>query len=85
MANFCLPTRAQDRPTAKEVAARDWSTYEGKLLRLEPDGGIPADNPVINGVRSHIYGYGHRNIQGLAFGPDGRLYASEPGPVPTTS
>jgi hypothetical protein len=44
------------------------------------DGAIPADNPSIAGVRSHVYTYGHRNIQGLVFGPDGTLYASEHGP-----
>lgn len=80
LANYCLPNRAQDLPGASEVAARDWSTYQGKLLRIEPDGSIPADNPVLGGVRSHIYTYGHRNIQGLAFAADGLLYASEHGP-----
>jgi PQQ-dependent dehydrogenase (s-GDH family) len=77
--NYCLPNRAQDLPTAGEVAARDWSTYQGKILRLELDGAIPADNPMIRGVRSHIYSYGLRNPQGLAFGPAGRLYAAEHG------
>ena len=80
LANYCLPNRAQDLPSAAEIQARDWSTYQGKLLRLNPDGSIPDDNPVIGGVRSHIYTYGHRNIQGLAFAPDGKLYASEHGP-----
>jgi len=36
-------------------------------LRLNTDGSIPADNPELNGVRSHIYSYGHRNAQGLVF------------------
>ena len=78
--NYCLPNRAQDLPTAAEIAARDWSTYAGKILRIDLDGSIPADNPTINGVRSHIYSYGHRNPQGLAFGPTGLLYSSEHGP-----
>ena len=43
------------------------------------DGSIPADNPVLNGVRSHVFAYGNRNPQGMAFGPDGRLYESEHG------
>jgi PQQ-dependent dehydrogenase (s-GDH family) len=34
---------------------------------------------VLNGVRSHVFTYGHRNPQGMAFGPDGRLYESEHG------
>jgi PQQ-dependent dehydrogenase (s-GDH family) len=80
LANYCRPNRSQDLPTAAHVAARDWSTYEGKILRLNLDGSIPADNPTLNGVRSHIYTYGHRNPQGLAFGPTGLLYSSEHGP-----
>ena len=80
LANYCMPIRSQDLPTAAQVAARDWSTYEGKVLRLNLDGSVPADNPTLNGVRSHIYTYGHRNPQGLGFGPTGLLYSSEHGP-----
>jgi PQQ-dependent dehydrogenase (s-GDH family) len=77
---WCEPIEAQRLPTRAEVRARDWSAYVGKVLRLNPDGSIPADNPVLDGVRSHVYSYGHRNAQGIVFGPDGRLYASEQGP-----
>lgn len=80
LGNFCKPIRAQDLPTAADVKAHDWETYQGKILRINPDGSIPSDNPLLAGVRSHIYTYGHRNAQGLAFGPDGQLYASEHGP-----
>jgi PQQ-dependent dehydrogenase (s-GDH family) len=80
LVNYCTPIKSQDLPTAAHVAARDWSTYEGKILRLELDGSIPADNPLLNGVRSHVFSYGHRNPQGLGFGPTGVLYASEHGP-----
>lgn len=80
LANFCGPIRAQDLPSAEDIRTRDWSTYQGKVLRMNLDGSIPADNPVLAGVRSHIYTYGHRNPQGLAFGPVGVLYASEHGP-----
>jgi PQQ-dependent dehydrogenase (s-GDH family) len=79
LANYCNPIRAQELPTAAQVAARDWSSYQGKILRLNVDGTIPSDNPVINGVRSHVYSYGHRNPQGLVFGPTGLLYESEHG------
>ncbi len=46
---------------------------------MNPDGSIPDDNPAINGVRSHIFTYGHRNAQGIAVGPSGDLYISEHG------
>jgi PQQ-dependent dehydrogenase (s-GDH family) len=80
LANACIPNRAQQVPSASEVAERDWMKYQGKLLRVNLDGTIPADNPVIAGVRSHIYSYGHRNIQGITFGPDGKVYTAEHGP-----
>jgi len=78
--NFCLPIEAQRLPTQAEIAARDYSSYVGKSLRLNLDGSIPEDNPTLKGVRSHVYTYGHRNPQGLAFAPDGTLYESEHGP-----
>jgi PQQ-dependent dehydrogenase (s-GDH family) len=80
LANFCNPIRAQALPSAGDVRARNWSAYQGKVLRLNQDGSIPADNPVLDGVRSHIHSYGYRNPQGLAFGPGGQLYASDHGP-----
>jgi PQQ-dependent dehydrogenase (s-GDH family) len=79
LAYYCVPIRAQELPTAADVQARNWRGYEGKILRVNLDGSIPDDNPLLNGVRSHVYSYGHRNPQGLAFGPDGRLYESEHG------
>jgi PQQ-dependent dehydrogenase (s-GDH family) len=77
---FCLPILAQELPTAAEVSASDWSRYPGKVLRLNLDGSIPSDNPTLAGVQSHVYTYGHRNIQGLAAGPQGQLYGAEHGP-----
>ena len=78
--NLCNANHAQDLPTAAEVKAKDWSHYQGKILRIELDGSIPADNPMIDGVRSHVFTWGHRNPLGLVFGPNGRLYESEHGP-----
>ena len=58
--------------------SQDLSSPNGKILRLNPDGTIPADNPFPN---SPVYSYGHRNPQGLAWQPGtGRLYATEHGP-----
>lgn len=78
--NRCNDILSQDLPTAAEVTAQNWSNYPGKILRMNLDGTIPSDNPVINGVRSHIYSYGHRNVQGLVFSPGGALFACEHGP-----
>ncbi|MDP8997628.1 MAG: PQQ-dependent sugar dehydrogenase [Pseudomonadota bacterium] len=80
LANWCIPIEAQRLPTAAEMAAKDYFSYQGKSLRMNLDGTIPADNPVLNGVQSHVFTYGHRNMQGISFGPDGTLYASEHGP-----
>ena len=79
LAYYCVPNRAQELPTAAAVKAHTWDAYQGKILRINLDGSIPADNPVLAGVRSHVFTYGHRNPQGMAFAPDGRLYESEHG------
>jgi glucose/arabinose dehydrogenase len=55
----------------------------GKVLRLTPDGGVPADNPFAGreGHRPEIYTLGHRNSLGLAFHPGtGELWQNENGP-----
>jgi PQQ-dependent dehydrogenase (s-GDH family) len=80
LANYCNRIRSQDLPTAAAVRAKDWTNYQGKILRMNLDGSIPADNPIFAGVRSHIYAIGLRNVQGMVFGPGGRLFASEHGP-----
>jgi glucose/arabinose dehydrogenase len=60
------------------AAAQDLKTLSGKILRINPDGNIPSDNPIPG---SPIYSYGHRNPQGLAWQPGTkRLYATEHGP-----
>lgn len=45
----------------------------GKILRMTRTGGIPSDNP----FGTHIWSYGHRNPQGLAFDSRGRLWQQE--------
>jgi len=59
------------------AASQNPVALSGKVLRLNLDGTIPADNPVPG---SPVWTSGHRNAQGLVFGPNGRLYASEHGP-----
>ncbi len=76
----CNLDRAQELPTPEALSASDYQAYQGKILRLNLDGSVPDDNPVLGGVRSHIFSYGHRNPQGLAFGPTGVLFSSEQGP-----
>ncbi len=71
----CLEIRSQYLPTSSS----DYSDYKGKILRLNLDGTIPSDNPTLNGIKSHVYTYGHRNAQGIVFGSNGMLYSSEHG------
>jgi len=78
--NYLRHNEAQTLPTAEQLAAGDHFAYQGKVLRFATDGSIPADNPTIEGVQSHIFTVGHRNAQGLAVGPDGTLYVNEHGP-----
>lgn len=63
--------------------AQDLSTTLGKIVRINPDGSIPKDNPFARttGARPEIYSYGHRNVQGAAIEPStGRLWTVEHGP-----
>ncbi|GAB3904455.1 PQQ-dependent sugar dehydrogenase [Kibdelosporangium lantanae] len=53
--------------------AQDNNSLNGKILRINPDGSIPADNPFGNAVWSK----GHRNPQGLDFDSKGRLWEAE--------
>ncbi|MFZ4058346.1 MAG: PQQ-dependent sugar dehydrogenase, partial [Ferruginibacter sp.] len=87
--NACDSLESQYIISAAELAAGNLRCYSGKILRLNVDGSIPSDNPIINGVKSHIWSYGHRNPQGLSFQkssnnvlvPKGKLYSSEQGPA----
>lgn len=73
---------SQGERNQKELA-QDLEVLQGKLVRLNLDGTLPADNPFADGpgVRRVIWSYGHRNMQGLAVDPrTGRLWQSEHGP-----
>lgn len=63
--------------------AQDPQTLRGKVLRITPEGEVPADNPFVGreGYRPEIFTLGHRTITGLAEHPGtGRLWAVEMGP-----
>ncbi|MFQ6025343.1 MAG: PQQ-dependent sugar dehydrogenase [Nitrosopumilaceae archaeon] len=62
---------------ANSAAAQDLNSLSGKILRINPDGTIPDDNPF---PASPVYSYGHRNPQGLDWDPEtGKLVISEHG------
>ena len=62
--------------------AQDRNSLNGKILRLNTDGSVPSDNPVIGGTRNIVYSMGHRNPQGIAIrsGTD-QVFAIEHGPA----
>lgn len=66
----------------KFTPAQDMKANLGKIVRLNPDGSVPAGNPFADqgGVTAQIWSLGHRNILGLAFDSAGRLWNQEMGP-----
>ena len=54
--------------TGMPSLAQDPNSLNGKVLRVNPDGSIPADNPIIAGAagRTAVYTWGNRNPQGIA-------------------
>lgn len=62
--------------------SQDMSSNMGKIVRLYPDGSIPEDNPFVDqeGALPEIWSLGHRNILGIAFDAEGRLWNNEMGP-----
>jgi len=62
--------------------AQDFSINRGQVIRIRPDGSIPADNPFVGkpGYRPEVWSYGHRNAQGAALHPvSGKLWTVEHG------
>lgn len=75
-----ITTGDADQP----MLAQDLRAYNGKILRVNDDGGIPSDNPFVRNETAlkEIWSYGHRNPQGIAFQPGtGLLFESEHGPT----
>ena len=63
--------------------AQDMSGNLGKLIRLNDDGSVPADNPFASqgGVAAQVWSLGHRNALGIAFDARGKLWVHEMGPA----
>jgi glucose/arabinose dehydrogenase len=70
-----------DRFSRKEDAQK-LDNHLGKIVRITKDGTAPKDNPFVDkaGALPEIWSYGHRNGQGAALAPDGRLWMTEHGP-----
>ena len=75
----------------QKTPAQDMSVNLGKIIRLNPDGSIPADNPFTdnlqtntnsdtNAIAAQFWSIGHRNILGMTFDNKGQLWAHEMGP-----
>jgi glucose/arabinose dehydrogenase len=62
---------------------QDLQSLNGKILRLNPDGTPPADNPfaALGGNARYVWSYGHRHPQGIAWDATGRMWQSEHGPT----
>jgi len=70
-----------DRFSRKEDAQK-LDNHLGKIVRIAKDSTVPKDNPFVDkaGALPEIWSYGHRNGQGAALAPDGRLWMTEHGP-----
>ena len=68
---------------AKGEPAQDLSNNLGTVVRLLPDGSPAPNNPLedTGAISPDIWSYGHRNMTGLQFAPDGRLWDVEHGPA----
>jgi glucose/arabinose dehydrogenase len=60
--------------TGDPSLAQDESSRNGKILRVEPDGSVPPDNPSPD---SPVWSSGHRNVQGVAWDAADRMWATE--------
>ncbi len=62
--------------------AQDMGTNLGKIIRLNDDGSVPADNPFVAQAApaGQVWSLGHRNALGIAFDAQGRLWEHEMGP-----
>jgi len=66
----------------KQSPAQSWTQNLGKVIRLNPDGSVPPDNPFQDRgeLAKTFWSLGHRNLLGIAFDEQGRLWTHEMGP-----
>lgn len=66
-----------------QTPAQDWTVNLGKIIRLNDDGSVPPDNPFRDKgeLAETFWTLGHRNMLGIAFDEQGRLWAHEMGPL----
>jgi glucose/arabinose dehydrogenase len=62
--------------------AQDMKTNLGKIIRLNDDGSVPADNPFVaqGAPADQVWSLGHRSVLGIAFDGNGKLWEHEMGP-----
>jgi aldose sugar dehydrogenase len=74
-------TLGERSDTPMRTQAQQLDSHMGKLLRINPDGSAPRDNPFAGrpNARPEIWTLGHRNVQAAAFDSDGRLWVVEHG------
>jgi glucose/arabinose dehydrogenase len=68
---------------SERARAQTLDSHIGKVVRIERDGTVPADNPFVGrtDAKPEIWSYGHRNVQGAALHPvTGELWTHEHGP-----
>lgn len=68
-----------DKPMRPQ--AQDLGSHMGKVIRINADGSVPQDNPFVGreGAKPEIWSLGHRNAQGIAIAPDGKVWTVEHG------
>jgi glucose/arabinose dehydrogenase len=82
-----IADRSSFYKTGRDLAehpAQQLDNHMGKILRLDLDGGVPADNPFVGraGALPEVFTYGHRDPQALALRPEtGEMWLAEHGPI----
>ena len=75
-------TTGERSDATMRMHAQRTDNHLGKVMRINPDGSVPSDNPFVGqaGARGEIWSIGHRNLQAAALDSAGRLWTVEHGP-----